>query len=171
MATWPAAIEPKTKTASEAPGVRSGPPVSMKKPLRPPTGYAAVTTPVVVTLRPAYGEVSVSVPWISAIDTVTAGAATTMVNEAEALTPPASVAVTVTVAVPASAGVPVSTPAADSVRPAGRPVAVQVYGVAPPVATRVSGAIAVPAVAFWLPGLVTATAVPPPSDAAFCGVG
>jgi hypothetical protein len=44
MATWPAEADPNTNTASEAPGVAScaavppAPPVSRKKPLKPPTG-------------------------------------------------------------------------------------------------------------------------------------
>nr|BFE76822.1 hypothetical protein GCM10020092_101230 [Actinoplanes digitatis] len=43
------------------------------------------------------------------------------------------------------------------------------YGAAPPVAARVSGAMASPAVAFWVPGSVTATAAVPPPE--FRGVG
>ena len=49
-----------------------------------------------------------------------------------------SVAVAFTVAAPADVGVPLMTPAALIVRPAGRAVAVQVYGAVPPLAARVA---------------------------------
>ena len=47
---------------------------------------------------------------------------------------PVSVAVTEIVYVPATVGVPVSTPALESVKPGGKPAARKVYGAAPPVA-------------------------------------
>ncbi len=46
--------------------------------------------------------------------------------------------VTLTVLVPAAVGVPLITPAVLIVRPAGRPVAVQVYGDVPPLAASVA---------------------------------
>jgi hypothetical protein len=52
---------------------------------------------------------------------------------------PESVTVTTTLeAVPAADGVPLITPAEDMVRPAGKPVAVNVYGAVPPVAVTVA---------------------------------
>ena len=115
------------------------------------------------------------VPWIAAIGRTDVAAATWKLKDAEPVAPVESVALTVTDDVPAVVGVPETTPAADIARLAGRPVAVHLYGAVPPVAVRVSGAMAVPAVAFWMPGFVTVTgAVPPPppvSEAEFCGVG
>jgi hypothetical protein len=64
----------------------------------------------------------------------------TMFNESEALAvwPLVSVRVTATVKRPLTVGVPESAPVpALSVMPVGSPVAVQVYGVRPPVAVSV----------------------------------
>src|SRR5690348_4979614 len=103
-----------------------------------------------------YGEVSVFVPWISAIGRTTAAAPTTKLKVASPVAPAASVAVTVTDDVPAAVGVPEMTPEPEISRPAGRPLAVQAYGVVPPLALRVNEN-AVPAVAFCVPGLTTET--------------
>lgn len=51
---------------------------------------------------------------------------------------------TVTPLVPAVFGVPLMTPAAEIVSPAGRPVAENVYGVAPPLAVTVVVVYAAP---------------------------
>ena len=64
----------------------------------------------------------------------------TMVNgsAADAVWPLLSVSVTFTLNWPATAGVPEITPVpAASVKPVGRPAAVQLYGVMPPVAVSV----------------------------------
>ena len=75
-----------TKIASEAPAVASTAPpvpaVCMKKPLKPPLGYFAVTTPLVVTVSSRCGVVSVSVPWIWAIVPVNEPAAGTQTHAA-----------------------------------------------------------------------------------------
>ena len=93
--------------------------------MNPPVGYAAVTTPEVATSAPAYGDVSVSVPWICAIVRTGAAAATSIANVVDAACPPASATSTVTVARPAAVGVPpIVSPLRDS--PAGRPEALQV---------------------------------------------
>ena len=61
-------------------------------------------------------------------------------SEARAVWPLLSVSVTFTVKGPLTVGVPESTPVpAASVKPVGRPVAVQLYGVRPPVAASVVG--------------------------------
>jgi hypothetical protein len=57
-----------------------------------------------------------------------------------------SVAVTVTLNVPPAVGLPDSTPALVSVRPAGRPVAVNVYGEVPPLAATAVEVYAAPTV-------------------------
>src|SRR5207244_1162446 len=108
---------------------------------------------------------------MAAIGRTTVAATTVKPKDAEPLAPVASAAVTVTDEVPAVVGVPETTPSGEIVRPEGSPAAVQVYGAVPPEALRVSGAMAVPAVAFWVPGFVTVIVAVPPSDAAFCGVG
>ena len=70
---------------------------------------------------------------------VTVGLAVTdQENDEVAVRPPASFAVTVTLVVPAADGVPETTPLLETVKPVGSPVAVQVYGVVPPVADSVS---------------------------------
>src|SRR5689334_9480487 len=70
-----------------------------------------------------------------------------------------SVAVTVTDDVAAVVGVPLMRPDELLIdRPAGRPVADQVYGVVPPDAVTVR-LTAVPTVPLWLPGLFTVTVV------------
>src|SRR4051812_40176222 len=84
------------------------------------------------------------------------------VKDALAVADAASWAVTVTLDVPAVVGVPEMTPLdALSDRPAGSPVAVQVYGAVPPEALSVNDT-AVPTVPDWLPGLVTDNAPVPP---------
>src|SRR4051794_20659677 len=73
-----------------------------------------------------------------------------------------SVAVTVTLYVVAVVGVPEITPVEALIaRPAGRPVADQLYGVTPPEADMVR-LVAVPTVPVWVPGFVTVTLPPPP---------
>ena len=65
-------------------------------------------------------------------------------------------AVTVTVGEPAAVGVPEISPEVSSMEsPAGRPVALQVYGAVPPAAETVNGVIAVPTSAALSPGAVT----------------
>ena len=71
---------------------------------------------------------------ITSVGTISSG------SDAFAVWPLLSVRVTATVKGPLAVGVPESTPvAALSVMPVGRPVAIQLYGVAPPVAVRVKG--------------------------------
>src|SRR3984957_390055 len=85
----------------------------------------------------------------------------TQLNEAEPCAPVVSVAVTVTLEVPAVVGVPEIRPAELIDRPAGSPLAVKVSvwpdaeSVAP--SCRLT---AVPTVPVWLPGLVTVTVLP-----------
>ena len=69
---------------------------------------------------------------ITSVGTIVSG------SEARAVWPLLSVRVTFTVKGPLTVGVPESTPvAAASIMPVGRPVAVQLYGVRPPVAVSV----------------------------------
>src|SRR2546430_12611330 len=69
--------------------------------------------------------------------------------------------VAVTEKVPAVVGVPEMTPLDALIdRPAGSPVAEKVYGGVPPEAERVR-LVAVPTVPVWLPGLTSASVVPP----------
>jgi hypothetical protein len=82
------------------------------------------------------------------------------VNAAEPEWLAESVAVTVTLYVPAVVGVPETVPVDEPiVMPGGRPVADQVYGVVPPEAVTVKEVIAVPTVPDLLPGLLTVTVV------------
>ena len=105
-------------------------------------------------------ETAVPVAVVRLPGLVTTGAASVVqVNAVLPVRVPASVAVTVTVPEDAAVGVPVMAPVVRLIaRPVGRPVAVQVYGVTPPLADMVIVA-AVPIWVPWPPGLVTATAV------------
>src|SRR3954453_18581907 len=84
------------------------------------------------------------------------------VKDALAVADAASGAVTVTLEVPAVVGVPEMTPL-DALRdrPAGSPVAVQLYGVVPPDALSVNDT-PVPTVPVWVAGLVRVNAPVPP---------
>ena len=82
------------------------------------------------------------------------------VKLAEALKPALSVAVMVTLEVPAVVGVPVMAPVAGSIdRPAGRPVADQVMVAVDEVSMRLMarGVIGEPVALDWVPGLMTET--------------
>ena len=65
-------------------------------------------------------------------DGTTGAAVTIKVRETSSDAPVASTAIIETLVVPDATGVPVSAPLDDIERPAGRPVAVQVYGAVPP---------------------------------------
>ena len=56
----------------------------------------------------------------------------------DVLAPAASFTVTMMVAAPGAVGVPVIVPAADMLRPAGSPVALNVSGAVPPVAAKLA---------------------------------
>ena len=91
------------------------------------------------------------------------GLATTIpvvhVNDALATTLTLSVAVTFIAKAPATVGVPVTAPVEVLiVRPVGRPVAVHVYGVVPPVAD-IANVAEIPVGLVWAPGFVTTNAV------------
>src|ERR1035438_3886455 len=88
---------------------------------------------------------------------------TVQVNEVLPEAPVVSVAVTVTVEVPAVVGVPEIRPEELMDSPAGSPVAVsvRVWPDAESVAV-ICRLAAVPTVEVWLPGLVTVTVLPPP---------
>ena len=86
---------------------------------------------------------------------------TVQLNVVLAVAPALSCTVALTVEVPAVVGVPEMTPV-DVLRdrPAGSPVAEKVYGGVPPEADSET-LVAVPTVPVWLPGLASASAVPP----------
>ena len=70
-----------------------------------------------------------------------------------------SVAVTVTLYVPATVGVPEMEPVEELIdRPAGNPEVDHEYGAVPPEAVWLTGEIGVPTALVWLPGLLRAKA-------------
>jgi hypothetical protein len=87
--------------------------------------------------------------------TVTVGGETAHVNDACPLLPHASVAVTVTVPVPAAVGAPVISPFEPIRSPAGRPLAVKVRASLPESFPATCKFTATPIVEDWDPGLVT----------------
>ena len=86
---------------------------------------------------------------------------TVQVKLVEPVAPVESFAVTVTDELPWAVGVPEITPVPALIdRPAGRPLAVQVYGAVPPVALSCT-LTGLPTVPDWLPGLLTLTGLGP----------
>src|SRR5690348_4146233 len=83
-------------------------------------------------------------------------------NDADPDAPVESVAVAVTVEVPAVVGVPVIRPEELIDSPGGRPVAakVSVWPAAESVAWSCTPVMAVPTVPVWFPGFVTVTVLP-----------
>ena len=125
-----------------------------------PPGYFAVTTPWVVTVSPTIGDVSVSVPWIWAIENSAGSASTLMLNSTASVADVESVTVAVTTELPGAEGAPVITPSDDSVMPAGRPVTFQLYGPVPPLASRLISSIGTPTKPFTSAGSVASSGPP-----------
>jgi hypothetical protein len=120
-----AAGTPGSVTTANVIGVVDGCPVAVWVPVA-----AGVYDPTPMTAFVGALDVKVT-DWVAG--------AIVIVNAADACRPGASVAVTVTVKeplVPLVVGRPERCPFADRTRPAGRPVAVHVYGVVPPDAVR-----------------------------------
>jgi hypothetical protein len=109
--------------------------------LTPPGNPVAVQvnggTPPPAESVPLNGDPKVGV---GIVDVVTVNGAAAMVNvkERDMVARAESVTVTVTVNVPASVGVPLSTPADEAVTPLGVPLTDHVYGDVPPLAAKVA---------------------------------